>query len=90
MLAFRTFHNYLHITYKAVDDTQGLCNSHPSLVLGQSIQSLQNRLYLALPQKLLRKFLCGILSYGNVHVTAHLLNRPWLICFVARASTESN
>ena len=47
MPAFRTFHNYLHITDKTVDDAQGLCNSHPSLVLGQSIQSLKYGLYLA-------------------------------------------
>ena len=26
----------------------------------------------------------------SIYVTACLLNRPWLICFVARASTESN
>jgi hypothetical protein len=47
--AFRTFHNYLHITHKTVHDTQGLCNGHPSLVLGQSIQSLEYGLYLAVP-----------------------------------------
>ena len=47
MPAFRTFHNYLHVTDKTMDDTQGLCNSRASLVLGQSIQSLENGLYLA-------------------------------------------
>jgi hypothetical protein len=47
---FRTFHNRLYATHKAVDYTQGLCNSYSSLLLGQSIQSLENSLYLALPQ----------------------------------------
>jgi hypothetical protein len=46
----RTFHNRLYTTHKAVDYTQGLCDSYPSLVLGQSIQSLEDGLYLALPQ----------------------------------------
>jgi hypothetical protein len=45
-----TFHYYFDIAHKTVDDTQCLCNSHPSLILGQSIQSLEDRLYLALPQ----------------------------------------
>ena len=44
---FRTFHDYLDITDKTVDHTQGLCNGHPSLILGQSIQSLEYCLYLA-------------------------------------------
>ena len=48
MQGFRTFHNYPYITHKAMDNTQGLRNRHPSLVLGQSIQSLKYGLYLAL------------------------------------------
>ena len=40
-----------------MDHTQGLRNSHPSLILSQSIQSLEDSLYLALPQQLLREFL---------------------------------
>jgi hypothetical protein len=47
MKALRTFHNYLHITHKTVDHTQRLSNSHPSLILGQSIQSLDSGFYLA-------------------------------------------
>ncbi len=31
--AFRTVHDFLHITHKAMDDTQRLCNGYPSLVL---------------------------------------------------------
>jgi hypothetical protein len=64
MPTFHTFHNYFHITDQTVDDAQGLCNSHPSLVLGQSIQSLKYGLYLAVSQQLLRELLCGTLSRG--------------------------
>ena len=65
MQLLHAFHNHLHITHKTMDDTQGLCNSHSSLVLGQSIQPLENSLYLALPQQLLRELLCGTLSHGK-------------------------
>ena len=47
-----------------MDDTQGLCNGHPGLFLGQSIQSLEDRLYLAFPQYLPCEFLCDALSNG--------------------------
>jgi hypothetical protein len=40
MQAWRTFHNYLHITNETMDHAQGLRDSHPSLILSQSIQSL--------------------------------------------------
>ena len=61
----RTFHGYLHVTYKTVNNTQGLCDCHPSLVLGQPVELLQNYFDLALPQKLLSKLLCGTLSHGQ-------------------------
>jgi len=48
-----------------MDDTQGLCNSHPGLFFGQSIQSLKHDLYLGFPQYLLREFLCDTLSNGQ-------------------------
>ncbi len=47
MQPLRTFHNYLHITHKTMDHAQRLSNSHPSLLLGQSIQSLNGGFYLA-------------------------------------------
>ena len=47
MEIIRTFQNYPHITHETMDHTQGLCNGHPSLVLGQAIQSLEYDLYLA-------------------------------------------
>jgi hypothetical protein len=49
MQALRTFHDYLHITQKTMDHTQRLSNSHPSLILRQSIQSLDSGFYLAVP-----------------------------------------
>jgi hypothetical protein len=49
MQAFRTFHNYLYVTHETIDYTQGLRNGHPSLILGQAIQSLKYGLYLAVP-----------------------------------------
>ena len=45
-----TFHNHPYIAHETMDNTQCLCNSHPCLVLGQSIQSLQRCLNIALPQ----------------------------------------
>ena len=91
MQSLPTFHNYPHITHKAMDHTQRLCNSHPSLLLGQSIQSHQHGLDLTFPQQLFRELLYGTLSHRSrtVHLM-DLLNRPCLICFVAMASTESN
>ena len=59
MVPLLTFHNHLHIAHKAMNDTQCLRNGHPRLILGQSIQSLENCLNLALPQQLLRKLFCG-------------------------------
>jgi hypothetical protein len=72
-----------------MNDTQGLGNSRQTFVLGQPIQSFERSLYLVPSQQLLHKFPCDTLSMGNVYLTAHLLNRPCLICFVAKASTES-
>ena len=45
-----------------MDHTQGLRSSHPSLLLGQSIEPLDDRLDLAVAQQLLRKLFCGTLS----------------------------
>jgi len=66
--------------HKTVDDTQCLCNGHPSLILGQSIRSLEDRLYLALPQYFFDELLCGSLSHKHLWVTAYLLGRPCFIC----------
>jgi len=54
----RTFHDYPDITHKTMHDTQRLGNSHPGLILGQSVQSLENCLDLALSQQLFGEFLC--------------------------------
>jgi hypothetical protein len=50
-----TFHNYSRIIDKTVHHTQGLCDSHPGLILRQSVQPLENDLDFALPQQFLRK-----------------------------------
>ncbi len=62
MSPLRTFHYHLYISHEAMDDTQGLCNSYPSLFLRQSIQSLKDALYLALPQQLSSELLCDTFS----------------------------
>ena len=64
MQALRTFHNHLHITDKTVDHAQRLSNSHPSLILRQSIQSLDSGFYLAVAQQLLRELLYGKFNHG--------------------------
>jgi hypothetical protein len=46
-----------------MDHTQGLCDGHSSLVLGQSIQPLEYGLYFTVSQQLLRELLYGTLSY---------------------------
>jgi hypothetical protein len=48
-----------------MDHTQGLRNGHPSFILSQSIQSLEDSLYLALPQQLLREFLCVAVTLSS-------------------------
>jgi hypothetical protein len=65
METFRTFHNHLHIIDKTMDYTQGLRSSHPSLLLGQSVQPLDGCFDLTVTQQLLRKLLCGTLSHGQ-------------------------
>lgn len=44
----RTFHDHLHIVYKAMYNTERLCDGYPGLILGQSIQPLKYSLNLAL------------------------------------------
>jgi hypothetical protein len=92
MQALLTFHNHPHITHKAMDNTQRLCGSHPSLILGQPIQSRQHGLNITLPQQFFGELLYSTLSPRSCtkHMTVHLLNRPCLICFVVRASTKSS
>ena len=65
MQVWRTFDNRLHVSNETMDDTQSLYNGHPGLVLGQSIQSLENCLYLALPKQLFGEFFYGTLSDGQ-------------------------
>ena len=59
-----------------MNHTQRLRNGYPSLLLGQSIQSLEYSLYLAFPQQFLRELLCGTFSRRRCTLISHLLNRP--------------
>ena len=78
MQEFRTFHNDLHITHETMHHAQGLCNSHLCLVLGQSIQSLQNSFNLAIPQQFLGELLYGTLSRGQCICDGTLTKSPLL------------
>ena len=80
---FLTFHNCLDTTHKTIDYTQGLGTGHTSLFLGQSIQSLQNRLYVALPQQFLREFLCSTLSHIQC-ICDSALTEPTLLDLLCR------
>jgi len=74
-----------------MDNIECLCDGHPSLVLGQSVQSLQNRLDFLLTQQFLCEFFYNTWSPGEEFVKGgYLLNRPSLICFVAMARTDNN
>ena len=57
-----TIHYHLHILDKTVNDLEGLCCGYPSLILGESIQSLEHRLYVLLSKELLNKLFCVALS----------------------------
>jgi hypothetical protein len=52
-----TVHDHLHIVQKTVNDGQGLRHGHAGLVLGESVQSLEYRLDLAVSQQLLCELL---------------------------------
>ena len=86
----QTFHLFCFVIRRVMDRTQELCTNRKTLILGQSIQFLEGSLYFVLPQQQLDVFLCDTLSISSVSVTARLLNRPCLICLVARARTESS
>jgi hypothetical protein len=75
----RTFHYFPHIPHKTMDSTEGLCNSRPTLVLGQSIQPLENSFYLPLlEQKFLYELRCGTLSHGQCICNSALTGPPLL------------
>jgi hypothetical protein len=72
-----------------MNDLQRLGSSHPSLVDGEAVQSLQNGLNLAFSQQFPCKLLCEMFD-NQSHVTvSDSLRRPCLIWFVAKESTES-
>jgi hypothetical protein len=84
-------YDHPHILDETVHDLKCLCCRRPSLVLGESVQPLENRIDLILSKKLLHKFLCSSLSrVMNTSVMTNSLDRPCLICFVTSARIESS
>ena len=57
-----TVHYPSYILEKAMNDLEGLCCRYPSLVLGESIQPFQNRLYVLLSKELLENIFYVSLS----------------------------
>ena len=72
-----------------MNDLKRLGSSHPSLVDGEAVQSLQNGLDLGFSQQFPCKRFCGKLDHRNYVHMSDLLKRPCLIWFVANESTES-
>ena len=74
-MSFLTVHELLHILDETVDDPESLSRGSPSLVLRESVQPLQDRLNVLVPEKILHKFDCNVLSKvvrqrKNTHLTA--------------------
>jgi len=87
----RTFHYRLHVVDQAINSIESLSNGQLGLLERQSIQTLKNCFNVLLPQKLSCIFLCNQSVMGGHQEGCHsLLNRPWLICFVAKASTTNS
>jgi hypothetical protein len=61
----QTLHLFRFVIRKVMDHSQGLCNSRQTLILGQSIQSLEGSLYFVLLPQQLHEFLCDTLSISS-------------------------
>jgi hypothetical protein len=85
-----TVYDHPHILDKAVDYLEHLRCRCPSLVLGESVQPLKNRIDLIPSEKFLYKFLCIPLSLEINQRKTNSLGRPCLICFVASARVDSS
>jgi len=85
-----TVHDHVHILDKTVDDLQSLTCSSPSLIVGKSIQSLEDSLDFLLSKGLLHKFDCVVLSKVIQSARTDSLDRPRLSSFVANANVENN
>jgi hypothetical protein len=75
-----------------VNNLKRLGSSHPSLIDGEAVQSLQNGLDLGFSQQFPCKLLCvqsNHQSYVTYVLVSDSLKRPCLIWFVAKESTES-
>jgi hypothetical protein len=84
----RTVYDHPHIPEKAVDNLESLRCRRPSLIKGESVQPLKNRIDLIPSEKLLYEFLCISLRKKNESAKTYSLGRPWLIYFVASARVE--
>ena len=66
---FLTVHDHRHILNKTVNNLKCLRRGDPSLILGESIQSLDYRFDVLLSKKLLNKFFCvslRMIEPGNI------------------------
>jgi len=57
-----TNQNLRHVLNEAVDDLEGLSRGGPSLILGESVQPLEDRLNILLTENLFGEFDCAALS----------------------------
>ena len=62
LVDFLTVHHNPHILDKAIDNLERLRCGYPSLILCESVQSLEYRFDVLLSKKLLNKFFCVALS----------------------------
>jgi hypothetical protein len=61
---FLTVHDHAHILDETMDNLKSMSRGIPSLVLGESVQSLQDRFDILLPEQVLHKFNCVTVSKG--------------------------
>jgi hypothetical protein len=83
-----TVHDRSPILDETMNNLQCLNCGRPSLVLGEPVEPLQDRLNLVL--SLLHECDCRALSKANTSTERDSLDRPCLSSFVAKASVESN
>jgi hypothetical protein len=73
-----------------MDNLEGLCRSHASLVICQPVQSTQHRLGLIISKQLLSDCLCVLSSRVWYLSKTDLLSGPCLICLVTTANVRIN
>ena len=63
-----TVHDHLHIVQKTVNDSKGMRHGHAGLFLGESVQSLEYRLDLAVSQQFFGELLCDTSRVRGSHL----------------------